>query len=125
MTDPVRRRAARIIAIDEWGRVLLVQYARHTGERFWATPGGGLEANESFEGAAIREAAEELGVSAVNLTLLWTASAVFEAAGRTIDQEERFFLLKLDRSVPTMDVEEAHRAEGILQLRWWTMAGRA
>jgi 8-oxo-dGTP pyrophosphatase MutT (NUDIX family) len=122
MTDRVRRRAARIIAIDERKRVLLLQYARPTGERYWATPGGGLETNESFEAAATREAAEELGVIGLALTPLWKASAVFEAAGRTIEQEERFFLLRLDASVITADVEEAHQAEGILRARWWTMS---
>src|SRR5262249_14636436 len=90
MTLRVRRSAGRIIAIDERERVLLLQYARPTGATFWATPGGGLEANESFEAAAIREAAEELGVTGVTLTALWKASALFEAGGRTIDQEERF-----------------------------------
>jgi 8-oxo-dGTP pyrophosphatase MutT (NUDIX family) len=122
MTGRVLRSAARIIAIDETERVLLLQYARSTGERFWATPGGGLEGDESFEAAAIREVAEELGVTGVTLEPLWNASTVFEAAGRTIDQEERFFLLRLDASVIPTDVRAAHQADGILQARWWTIS---
>ncbi len=52
--------AASVIT-DAGGRVLLV---RHTyGERNWEIPGGGLEADESAEAAAIREAHEETGVT--------------------------------------------------------------
>jgi hypothetical protein len=57
---PVVRRAARLIALDAADRILLLQYARPNGEKFWATPGGGLEPGETFEMAAAREAAEEL-----------------------------------------------------------------
>ncbi len=39
-----------------------------TDVRFWATPGGALEAGESLEGAARRELIEELQLSGVTLS---------------------------------------------------------
>jgi hypothetical protein len=45
-SKPEFRRAARLVVVDLRNRVLLFQYARLTGEKFWATPGGGLEDGE-------------------------------------------------------------------------------
>ena len=118
---PVERRAARLIALDAADRILLLQYARPNGEKFWATPGGGLEPGETFEMAASREAVEELGVSAIELRPLWAGAAVFPVGDGSIHQEERFFLLRLDAEYLTAEVQQAHRLEGILQTRWWTL----
>jgi len=51
------------IALDCDNRVLLFLYAPPSGEWFGGAPGGGLEENESFEQAATREAAEEVGLT--------------------------------------------------------------
>ncbi|HEV2249414.1 MAG TPA: NUDIX hydrolase [Candidatus Limnocylindria bacterium] len=51
--------AASVIT-DEGGRVLLVPHTY--GERNWEIPGGVLEAHESAQAAALREAREETGV---------------------------------------------------------------
>ena len=46
--EPVARRAARVLIIDERSRVLLFGYREPTtGDEFWATPGGGIESGES------------------------------------------------------------------------------
>ena len=61
--EPTPRRAARLLVIDPIsGAVLLFQY-EDGGRRWWATPGGALDGDETFEEAAIREATEELTVS--------------------------------------------------------------
>ena len=58
--EPTPRRAARLLVIDPHsGAVLLCQY-EDGGRSWWATPGGALDGDETFEEAAIREAAEEL-----------------------------------------------------------------
>lgn len=49
------RSAARLVVADRDRRILLLQYQDEHGP-WWATPGGGLEAGESFEDAARREA---------------------------------------------------------------------
>ncbi len=103
--------------------VLLFQY-EDEGRRWWATPGGGLEGNETFERAAAREAAEELGLQDLRLVPLWCLTAEFTFRGELIRQVERYFLAREPRSdVAKCDVlREGHRLEGIVAARWWSLA---
>jgi len=61
------RRAARLLVLDGEGRILLFRHRDPHGRSFWATPGGGLEARETFEAAARRESDEELGAVPASL----------------------------------------------------------
>ena len=122
MVEPEKRRAARIIAVDSQGRVLLLQYARSNGERFWATPGGGLESNESFEEAALREASEEMGVQGLAIKFLWERMTHFVHLDRVIHQQEQFFLMRVEPEHMRGPVETFHEKEGILEIRWWSLA---
>jgi 8-oxo-dGTP diphosphatase len=122
MSLPRRTRdTARLIVLDDDHRLLLFRYDDERGRPWWATPGGGLEAGESFEAAARREAAEELGLASVVLTSLWCETVEFEARGILLSQTEQFFLLRVPRGLidPGEQVREAHKAEGIREVRWW------
>lgn len=60
MTETTDQRPAVSMAIiAEAGRVLMVRRRQREGKLSWAFPGGGIEAGESPEQAAVREAAEE------------------------------------------------------------------
>ena len=54
-------RARAGVVLVEDGRVVLIERHRD-GLRYFVCPGGGVEAGESFEDAAAREAREELGL---------------------------------------------------------------
>jgi 8-oxo-dGTP pyrophosphatase MutT (NUDIX family) len=63
----IEGKAARVIVIDPEGAVLLQQIEGDAGDRSWITPGGGLSPCESYEEAARRELAEEVGLREVEL----------------------------------------------------------
>lgn len=63
---PRRRSASRILLVSPSHRLLLFKIHYKTGaligRSYWATPGGGLRGDESFEVAAVRELYEETGL---------------------------------------------------------------
>jgi 8-oxo-dGTP pyrophosphatase MutT (NUDIX family) len=120
--DPVFRRAARLLVIDPHDCVLLFQYEGDQ-RRWWATPGGGLERDETFEQAAAREAAEELSLTLSAVTPLWRLTVDFSFRGQSIHQVEQYFLVRLSRDDLELGgmVSDAHRREGIVAARWWSL----
>jgi len=101
------------------GQVLLLLHRDGSDRRFWATPGGGVEAGESPRDAARREALEELRISDVELEELWTDQIEFEIAGRRTSQVETFFLVRKYAGMLRLELDDRLRAEGIEDLRWW------
>jgi 8-oxo-dGTP pyrophosphatase MutT (NUDIX family) len=64
----VRQRAC-VIIINE-GKILLLHRHKY-GRRYYLVPGGGVEAGESIEDAAVREAREETGLDVTLDGKLW------------------------------------------------------
>ncbi|KOU30325.1 NUDIX hydrolase [Streptomyces sp. WM6373] len=56
--------------ITEGDRVLMVRRRQQEGKLLWAFPGGGIEAGETPEQAAVREVAEEVALEAKAVRVL-------------------------------------------------------
>lgn len=120
--EPVRR-AARVLLVDTAGRALLVQFAHGaTGDRFWATPGGGLDPGEDELAAAHRELREELDRDDLPIgPSIGRRRATFRWGDGWLTQDERWFLCRCDPFDVVPERVASLREEGILDMRWWTV----
>jgi len=121
-----RRRAARVVAIDPQGRVLLIN-ASDPGDpskpSWWEIPGGGIDGGESSEACCARELWEEAGVRQAKIgPVIWTQHVNFTFAGYHFDQDEVIHVAWCDSSA-TVEPEglELFEAMAFKGQRWWTL----
>lgn len=92
MTEaPAPRRSARVLLFDDQGRLVLIRRTRPDGETYLTTPGGGVGPDESWETAAARECAEELGAEVAIGPIVWATTALVSGA----ESVQRFFVARL------------------------------
>jgi double-stranded uracil-DNA glycosylase len=119
--EPTFRPAARALVVDADDRVLLVQFTNDaTGDTWWATPGGGVEAEEEDEVALRRELREEIGLHDFEIgALVWDEARTFSFQRTLYNQRNRIYLVRVDEHDPVATVDMV--AEGVVAMRWWTL----
>jgi TDG/mug DNA glycosylase family protein len=118
--EPVDRPAVRALVVDREQRILLVKFVDPVGQVWWATPGGGVSANESPEETLRRELHEEIGLEEFDIgPEIWTREHVYAWLGTILRVRERIYLVHVDEHepAPTIDLE----AENVHEVRWWTL----
>jgi 8-oxo-dGTP pyrophosphatase MutT (NUDIX family) len=93
-----KNRAAAIIIRD---RKVLVFHRQKPGRDYYILPGGGVELEESFEEACIREVKEETGLDVLALRL---ASRYI-----TFEKEENYYVTEVTPGEPVLGGNEAQR----------------
>jgi 8-oxo-dGTP pyrophosphatase MutT (NUDIX family) len=121
-----RRKAARVVALDQHGRIFLIN-ASDPGDpskpAWWEIPGGGIDGWESSAGACARELWEEAGIRDAEVgPVIWTQHVNFFFAGYHFDQDEVIHVARCDSSTATtaqgLELFEAMAFRGS---RWWTL----
>ncbi|MCL2596035.1 MAG: NUDIX domain-containing protein [Promicromonosporaceae bacterium] len=128
--DGIRsRRAARVLILDDDGRVLLVRGhdADQPMRSWWFTVGGGIDAGESDAEAAARELREETGLNISAEALegpVMTRVGLFHFYAETCRQDETFFLARVPSGWQPDLSGWSEQERGLLdELAWWTPAG--
>jgi 8-oxo-dGTP pyrophosphatase MutT (NUDIX family) len=127
MTEPVDRRAARVLLLDGQDRLLLFhgRDPLHAARgQWWFTPGGGLDPGESPAQGAVRELLEETGLVVTPEELgevVHQRVTTFPWGDEVYRQEEDYFLLRVDaHEVDTTGFNEVETA-AVLGHRWWPL----
>ena len=91
--------------------------------RIWITPGGRIEQGEDAMRCLQRELVEETGLDGIDIgPPIWTRKHTFQWNGNTIDQHERYYLVKSAAFEPTMDGNPATGERlAFRAFRWWSV----
>jgi 8-oxo-dGTP pyrophosphatase MutT (NUDIX family) len=129
MTEVVQRRAARVLVVSPDGEVLMIHgfdpYDPAT--TFWYTIGGGVDPGEDDADAAVREVWEETGLRIDRDQLVGPVHhdrTVFPFEGRTIDQQQVFYLLVTPRFEPAPAAFEDTEIRSVIAVAWIDPAAR-
>ncbi|GAA3892796.1 NUDIX hydrolase [Streptomyces sp. NPDC003631] len=119
------RKVARVVLLDPQDRILLLHGHEpdDPSDDWWFTPGGGVEGDETREQAALRELAEETGITDVELgSVLWKRRCSFPFAGRRWDQDEWYYLARTTgtgRATAALGLTELEK-RSVAGARWWS-----
>ena len=122
------RTASRLLITDPDDRVLLFYFEHKkgalAGQSYWATPGGGVEGDESFEEAAIRELWEETGirVTEVGPQIAQRKLVLQMLDGEYVNEDERYFRIRVTDTQLSKSGWSANEVECMTAHHWWSRA---
>jgi len=123
LTAAIPRPAARVVLLDPDDRVLLFKFTSPaSGRTWWLTPGGGLDPGETHEEAALREVAEECGLSWVAFgPCIWEREVEFAWRDALYLQQERYFVARVLPFEVSSGGQTDEELEVLGEYRWWSV----
>ena len=123
----IDRRAARVLLIDAAERTLLLRGGdpARPEQRWWFTPGGGLDEGETPAQGAARELMEETGLRVDPAELgapVHHETTEFSYDTRQYRQTQDFFVLRVDEWQVDTAGFDADEQRTITAHRWWSAA---
>jgi 8-oxo-dGTP diphosphatase len=105
---------------------MLFRFVHKTGAlaglNYWATPGGAIEDEETFEQAAVRELREETGirVDSVGREIARRTFILQLTDGEHVEADERFFLVRVANNAVSREGWTPDEVQIMTDHQWWT-----